>query len=132
MEEQRRLFGMRLYVVLNAADDSVTFSPALLRKIRRHTKGDLRVLTLAVKDTSDYCFFVAPKMEELKEEVQLPLIQYDIRTKEYGYHCFSPTVNKMLYGWGLEPDSKVKCRVSRKRLRGQWCYIIHGERWEAL
>lgn len=120
------------YVVLSATDDSVTFSPALLRAIRKHTTNDLKVLTLGISGTKDYCFFVAPKMEELTDGLKLPTIQYDIRTKEYGYHCFSPTVNKMFYEWGLEPDTKVKCRVTRKRVREQWCYIIHGRSWEAL
>lgn len=126
----RKLFSR--YVVLSAADDSVTFSPALLRAIRRHTGNDLKVLTLGVSGTQDYCFFVGPKMEELTDGLKLPTIQYDIRTKEYGYHCFSPTVNKMFYEWGLDADAKVKCKVTRKKVRGQWCYIIHGRLWEVL
>ena len=52
------LFVTRTYVVLSAIDDSVTFSPALLRKIRRHTGKDLRVLTVAVAGTNDYAFIV--------------------------------------------------------------------------
>lgn len=126
------LFTTRKHVILCASDDSVTFSPALLRKIRRHTKQDLRVLTIGVSGTNDYCFFVAPDMEELSEGLKLPTIQYNPRTREYGYHCFSPTVNKMFYEWGLEPDVVVKCRVTRKRVRGQWCYIIHGDSWDVL
>lgn len=121
-----KLFNKK-YVILNAADDSVTFSAALLRKIRRHTRTNLSVLTVGVKGSKDYAFIVAPRMEELSEEVKLPTIQYDVRSKEYGYHCFNPTVNRMFYNWGLMPDTKVKCVVTRKRLRGQWCYIIHGD-----
>lgn len=126
------LFITRTHVILSAKDDSVTFSPALLRKIRRHTGKDLRVLTVAVAGTNDYAFIVAPKMEELTEDVKLPTIQYDPKTKDYGYHCFNPSVNRMLYDLGLEPDAVIRCRVSRKRVRGQWCYIIHGDSWEAL
>lgn len=126
------LFTTRRHVILRASDDSVTFSPALLRAIRRHTGKNLEVLTVAVKGTNNYAFIVAPKMEEVTEEVKLPTIQYDPKSKEYGYHCFNPSVNMMFYEWGLEPDAVVKCRVTRKRVRGQWCYIIHGDSWDVL
>jgi hypothetical protein len=126
------LFTTRRHVILRASDDSVTFSAALLRTIRRHTAKDLRVLTVSVKGTNDFAFIVAPKMNEVTEDVKLPTIQYNAATKEYGYHCFNPSVNMMFYEWGLNVDAVVKCRVSRKRVRGQWCYIIHGDSWEAL
>ena len=126
------LFVTRTYVVLSAIDDSVTFSPALLRKIRRHTGKDLRVLTVAVAGTNDYAFIIAPKMEEVTDDVKLPTIQYDPRSKEYGYHCFNPSVNRMLYDLGLDAGATIRCRVTRKRVRGQWCYIIHGDSWDAL
>ena len=126
------LFTTRRHVILRASDDSVTFSPALLRVIRRHTDRDLRVVTAAVRGTNDYVFIIAPRMEELPGEVRLPVIQYNAASKEYGYHCFNPSVNMMFYEWGLDVDAVVKCRVTRKRMRGQWYYIIHGNSWEAL
>lgn len=126
------LFTTRTYVVLSAKDDSVTFSPALLRKIRRHTGQDLRVLTVKTTGKNEYAFIVAPKLDEVSEDVKLPNIQYDPKTKEYGYHCFNPSVNMMLYDLGQEADAVVKCPVSRKRVRGQWCYIIHGESCQPL
>lgn len=113
------------YVTLDPNDNSVTFSKALVRVLRRRTDKDLRVYTGKVSGSEDYLFIVAPSENMKLEGFPMPTIQQDGRTLEYGYNSYNPSVASMVYNWGLEHDKQVKARVSSKWMGTDWVYIIH-------
>ena len=112
------------YVTLDPRDNSVEFSKKLLRTLRSYVKKDLRVVAFKVKDSEDYGFIVSPEGMGIDESVQYPTIQYNDKTGKYGFDCFNPSVNQMLYSWGLPFDKVVRCKVRVRVTSGKAIFVI--------
>lgn len=103
--------SLRLYVVADPADNSVTLSKALFNHIKRNAKdGDAaRVFVFKVSDGGGYAFMASPPIEQ---PTQMCDIQYNDRYHCVGFETLCPSVGQILYDYALPADRRVKLSVS--------------------
>ncbi len=125
----RSLRYFRYYIIADPADNSVTFSRKLFGHIAKtyapqvsvecpHSEaaGNPRVYVFAISRWNTYGFVVNP---DLPQKTTLADIQYNEKYKTIGFEALCPTVNRILYDYGLPADRKVKLTVTIRRLPGR-------------
>ena len=122
-----------MYVIADPADNSITFSRRLFKRmdVMKLDVAKVMVFTVADKNLrSSYAFCLNPPLDE---PTQLADIQYNSKHKTIGFESLVPTVNRIFYDYGLPFDRKVKLSVSVENtpLVPELCshpvvyYIIH-------
>ena len=122
-----------LYVIADPADNSISFSRRLFKRMDVMKLDVAKVMVFTVADInlrSSYAFCVNPPLDE---PTQLADIQYNSKHKTIGFESLVPTVNRIFYDYGLPHDRKVKLSVSVENtpLVPELCsqpvvyYIIH-------
>lgn len=89
------------FVILDARDNSVTFSRRLFRYIQRmYGDSDVqpKVFVFYVPHTKCYGFAVNAPVDQ---PTQLADIQYNSKHKCIGFETLNPTVAKILYDYGV-------------------------------
>jgi hypothetical protein len=118
-----RLVGIRTYrVVVDGTDNSVTLSSELLRDISAGGAEDLEratIISFKVTDGSGtYGFAVnAPISAQCG---CLSRLQYNPRYGCVGFESLSPTVNRILYDYGIA-ERKAQLWVMRRRIHKSGC-----------
>ena len=101
----------RNFVIMDARDNSVTFSRHLFSHIR-NMYGDAdtppKVFVFYTPATKCYGFAINVPLDQ---PTQLADIQYNSRHKCIGFESLSPTVAKILYDYGV-PRFMKPCRLT--------------------
>lgn len=115
------LTSLYLYVIVDPADNSVTLNKWLWKDMGGFNLNEAKVFVFAVKGTGEYGFMVNPKIEQ---ETQIADIQYNTKYKCIGFESLNPSVNRIVYDYGL-PIQRCKMAVSRRKLKdGRKYYVL--------
>lgn len=104
-----------LYVIADPADNSITLSRRLFKRMDVMKLDVAKVMVFTVADInlrSSYAFCVNPQLDE---PTQLADIQFNSKHKTIGFESLVPTVNRIFYDYGLPFNRKVKLSVSVER-----------------
>ena len=118
---RRRTF----FVIADPADNSITFSKALFRHMDVMEMNVAKVCVFRVAD--EYAFAVNPDIEQ---ETQLADIQYNSKFRSIGFECLVPTVNRIVYDYGLMHDKPIKLSVRVERAGKMRYYVFCRPRKE--
>lgn len=124
----RSLKFHRHYVIADGSDNSITFSRALYRHIELASKREdaAKVFVFLIPAWNTYGFAVNPVLEQ---ETQLADIQYNDKYKTIGFESLCPTVNRILYDYGMPDSLKIKLSVTVHQLGdGKFFYNIERPR----
>lgn len=100
------------HIVADAADNSITFSRKLFRKLRKAGLDAAKVYVFWVPELKCYAFALNP---ELDTETQLAEVMYNSKHKCVGFESLVPTVNRIFYDYGL--PSGIHCKLTVKPCR---------------
>ncbi len=89
------------FVIMDARDNSVTFSHCLFRHIKRvHGEADIQTKVFVFYTPATKCYGFAVNVP-FDQPTQLADIQYNSKHKCIGFESLNPTVAKMLYDYGV-------------------------------
>lgn len=112
----RKLFRRPLFIVADPADNSITFSQGLSDRMDIFGKDMTKVMCFHIPESGCYAFIPNP---ELDRETQLADIAYNSRYRCVGFECLVPTVNRILYDYGIPIDRPCRLTVrTRKTANG--------------
>jgi len=104
------------FVICDPSDNSITFSKALFKhlKVMDGDTAKVYVFSLATgaapfRDKGEYAFVINPDLG--CAETQLADVQYNAKHKTIGFECLVPTVNRIIYDYGLPFDKPAKLSV---------------------
>lgn len=98
---------LRLFVILDAADSSITLSRALVRVIRRSEAADAdSIFVFRTAPDKRYAFMPDPPIDQ---PTQLSTLQYNTRYRCVGFETLCPTAARILYDYGVTAN---RCRLS--------------------
>lgn len=120
---QNWYWSLRLYVILDPADNSVTLSKKLFSHIRKYsdTADKAVVFVFRVSDSGLFAFMLNPNIEK---PTQICDIQYNEKYKCIGFETLNPSVGRILYDYNLSAESKCKLSVSVKETNNKLYYQI--------
>ena len=97
---QNWYWSLRLYVILDPADNSVTLSKKLFSHIRKYsdTADKAVVFVFRVSDSGLFAFMLNPNIEK---PTQICDIQYNEKYKCIGFETLNPSVGRILYDYNL-------------------------------
>lgn len=105
----------RNFVIMDARDNSVTFSRSLFRRIKKvYGKDDVqpKVFVFYIPATKCYGFTLNPRLGLPTQEAD---IQYNSKHKCIGFESLNPTVSKILYDYDVARFMKpCKLTVTNK------------------
>lgn len=109
---------LRLYVIADSTDNSVTFSKDLFRMLDVMDQDEAKVFVFHLCNAASenpsgwagklYAFTVN---YQFSQETQLADIQYNQLHRCIGFECLCPTVNQIFYDYNLPVMSKAKLSV---------------------
>jgi hypothetical protein len=109
-------YGSPYYVIVDGSDNSVTFSPQLIRLIRRDNYGELDGATA-------FSFIEHGRRDVYSFAINAPVtaqcagvsaVQYNRRHRCVGFASLCPSVNRVLYDYNLH-GQQAKLYVRRAR-----------------
>ena len=122
---------LRLYVIADATDNSITFSRHLFRLLDVMDEADAKVYVTQLCNACTengtwagplYAFVINPPIDQ---ETQLADIQYNSKYQCVGFESLCPTVNRILYDYGVTTLQRVKLSVAPCKLdNGMKYYVI--------
>lgn len=120
---QNWYWSLRLYVILDPADNSVTLSKKLFSHIRKYsdTADKAVVFVFRVSNSGLFAFMLNPNIEK---PTQICDIQYNEKYKCIGFETLNPSVGRILYDYNLLAESKCKLSVSVKETNNKLYYQI--------
>lgn len=115
--------SLRLYVIVDPTDNSVTLSKKLFSHIRKYSdKADKAVVfVFRMSDSGLFAFMVNPN---ITKPTQLCDIQYNDKYKCIGFETLNPSVGRILYDYNLPAEGKCKLSVSVKEINNKLYYQI--------
>lgn len=117
------IFRRKLFVRLDPKDNSVTFSKRLCRHIGIDSlKDKAKVFTFKEPMSGRYGFQI--NADDLPDYAAQADIQYNSKHRCVGFESLVPTVNLILYDYGMPHSIEAKLRVSVKVYAGKIFYII--------
>lgn len=108
------------YVVVDGEDNSVTISPALLRRIRHDNYGEL-------ENATSFSYILCAGRDTFGFSINAPVaaacagvsrLQHNAKYRCIGFESLCPTVNRILYDYGIS-ERRAKLYVRRRCLRMQ-------------
>lgn len=106
-----------LYVIADPIDNSITLSKRLFRQMKIMQQSQAKVFIFSIKEKESkiiYAFTLNPP--EFLHDTQLADIQYNSKHRTIGFESLCPTVNRILYDYGLTSDRKVKLTVEPQQI----------------
>lgn len=101
--------SLRLYVIADPADNSVTLSKALFQHIRSNAHEGDEARVFVFKVAQSYGFMANPGIEQ---PTQMCDIQFNDKYRCIGFETLCPSVGQILYDYGLPADGRIKLSVS--------------------
>ena len=102
----RRLKDRAAYVIADPADNSITFSRGLYKRLRILETGRGKVMVFRLKDDGRYCFTL--DIPEEAKDTQLAEVMYNSRYRCVGFESLVPTVNRIFYDYSLPAGAQCK------------------------
>jgi hypothetical protein len=109
---------MKLYVIADATDNSVTFSRHLFRLLDVMDEADAKVYVTQLCNVTGllgywsgplYAFCINPP---IGQDTQLADIQYNTKHRCVGFESLCPTVARITFDYGIMPLRRVKLSVT--------------------
>ena len=116
---------MKLYVIADAADNSITFSRHLFRLLDVMDEAEAKVYVTQLANVTGllsswkiplYAFCINPP---IKQETQLADIQYNSKYHCIGFESLCPTVARICYDYGISALQRVKLSVAPRTVTGR-------------
>lgn len=115
----RVIFCRGLYVDVDPTDNSVTFSPRLVKDMRLRKLGEAKaVLHRVPTDLGGFCYGIS-LVKEVPDGHYVPDVQYNVKYKSFG---FEANVNRMLYDMCLLPNYEYRFSVRKRSTDGGGTY----------
>lgn len=114
-----------MWVVADPTDDSITLLPVLCRRTHVFDKEKAETIVFRTPDGS-YNFCFADEVNELPEDAATWPVQYNTQYYTVGFNCPIPTVNRILYDYGL-PAEPRRLRVTVHQINSLIYYKMHAE-----
>lgn len=111
----------KTYVIIDGADNSVTLSEKLYKRIEKVCTDEAKVFVFRLSHEPVYAFCVNPILEQ---PTQLADIQYNSKYRCIGFESLNPTVNRILYDYSLPAGSRVKLSVEPEKVQDMEIYKI--------
>lgn len=118
----RRIRQKADYVIADPADNSITFSKGLYKRLRILETEKGKVLVFRLKDDGRYCFTL--DIPEDAKDTQLAEVMYNSRYRCVGFESLVPTVNRIFYDYHLPAGAQCKLSVEEARTDSITYYII--------
>ena len=108
---------MKLYVIADATDNSITFSRHLFRLLDVMDEADAKVYVTQLCNVTNmlgkwdgplYAFCINPPIDQ---DTQLADIQYNPKHHCVGFESLCPTVNRIFYDYDIAVLRRVKLSV---------------------
>ena len=109
----RRLRDRAAYVIADPADNSITFSRGLYKRLRILETGRGKVMVFRLKDDGRYCF-----------TLEIAEVMYNSRYRCVGFESLVPTVNRIFYDYSLPAGAQCKLSVQEGATDTMKYYII--------
>lgn len=106
-----------LFVDVDGADNSVTCSKRLLKKMKPMERDDVRILVFRVGEDYGFCFLTDSEQAMKQNSVQAGELSLNTKYNCIGFESLNPTVNRMLYKYGLV-SGKYRLSVTEHRSNG--------------
>lgn len=104
--------NLRLFVIADATDNSISFSKCLFRLLDVYSHEQAKVFVFSVEcggpDGKHYAFMLNPDFDQ---ETQLADIQFNVKHKTVGFESLCPSVNRIFYDYGIPADRRAKLSV---------------------
>ena len=108
-----------MYVIVDGADNSITLSKRLVKHMGVMDMNEQpKVIVFRIPKNNAYGFMVNPVVDQ---ETQLCDIQYNDKYKSIGFESLCPTVNRILYDYGI-PSSRHRLSIKLFRTSEGKCY----------
>lgn len=117
----KRLFVPNYYVILDASDNSVTFSKRLFKHLGVMKKDRADVFVFLEPSTKSYGFTLNPDIEE---GAPLCQIQYNQKHRCIGFETLCPSVGRIFFDYRIRHDARVKITVEQCKTAGLIWYKI--------
>lgn len=101
-----------LYVIADGSDNSVTLSRRLYRLLGVEKLERAKVFVFRVSSDGSYGFTLNPAFAD---STQVSDIMYNSKYRCIGFESLCPTVNRILYDYGLPSGHKYKFTVEPVR-----------------
>lgn len=111
----------RMWVIADAKDNSVTFSKSLFKHMDLLKQDEAKVFAFYIPDSEEYGFVLNPQLEQ---ETQLAEVKYNTKYKCVGFEMLVPTVNRVMYDYGLPHGAKAKFSVEPREIGELTYYAI--------
>ena len=118
----RRLRDRAAYVIADPADNSITFSRGLYKRLRILETGRGKVMVFRLKDDGRYCFTL--DIPEEAKDTQLAEVMYNSRYRCVGFESLVPTVNRIFYYYFLPAGAQCKLSAVEVVTKTMTYYII--------
>lgn len=116
------------FVIMDARDNSVTFSRRLFRHIKKvYGNKDIQPKVFVFYTPAAKCYGFAVNLP-LDQPTQLADIQYNSKHKCIGFESLNPTVVKILYDYGVSRFMKPCKLTVTKQVTPQDCVYFQIER----
>ena len=102
--------SLRLYVIADAKDNSITFSRGLFKRMRIMQQDEANIICFRISGTSDYGFMLNPPGIDTAS-TQIATVMYNSEHKCIGFESLVPTVNRIFYDYLLPANSTWKLPV---------------------
>ncbi len=112
-------FLKKLYVILDAGDNSVTLSPRLASIVMERIVDENKIHMFKVGE--EYAFSVNhPQL--LDKDTPFAPLQKNMQYDSIGFNACCPSVNRIVYDYAL-PD-KARVRVKRVRCGNETIFVL--------
>ena len=118
----RRLRDRAAYVIADPADNTITFSRGLYKRLRILETGRGKVMVFRLKDDGRYCFTL--DIPEEAKDTQIAEVMYNSRYRCVGFESLVPTVNRIFYDYSLPAGAQCKLSVQEGATDTMKYYII--------
>lgn len=113
---------LRMFVIADPRDNSITFSKALYKKLRLlDYEKDPKAYVFYLPSEDKYAFCINPELG--RDDAPLAEIQYNTKYSTIGFECLVPTVQKIFYDYGLLHDRPCKLTVTEHVIEKEDCNL---------
>lgn len=102
-----------MWVIADAKDNSITFSKSLFKHMDLLKQDEAKVFAFYIPDCEEYGFVLNPQLEQ---ETQLAEVKYNTKYRCVGFEMLVPTVNRVMYDYGLPHGAKAKLSVEPREI----------------
>lgn len=112
-----------MYVILDPNTDSVTVSKALYRHMNIDRRVCFHIFCFRVRENFAFCFREDNK-QLCNSDTAFSELSVDTKHNRIGFVMVAPTVNKVLYDYGLPCDKPVRLSVFPVKKHGLLYYKL--------